>query len=32
MREVFGCSRMYLGPPPRLEESRIFGNTTFELG
>lgn len=32
MREVFGTARMYLGPPPKLEESRIFGITTFELG
>lgn len=32
MREVFGCARMYLGPAPRLEESRIYGITTFELG
>jgi len=32
MREVFGCARMYLGPTPNLEESRIYGITTFELG
>jgi hypothetical protein len=32
MREVFGCARMYLGPAPRPEESRIYGSTTFELG
>jgi GNAT superfamily N-acetyltransferase len=32
MLAVFGTARMYLGPPPRLDESRIFGITTFELG
>ncbi|MCG6942061.1 MAG: GNAT family N-acetyltransferase [Thiohalocapsa sp.] len=32
MREVFGCARMYLGPPPELAHGRIFGVTTFELG
>jgi len=32
MREVFGTARMYLGPAPHLEESRIYGVTTFELG
>ena len=32
MREVFACARMYLGPTPSLEESRIYGITTFELG
>ena len=32
MRDVFGCARMYLGREPRLEESRIYGVTTFELG
>lgn len=32
MSEVFGCARMYLGPPPVLKHERIFGVTTFELG
>jgi hypothetical protein len=32
MSEVFGCARMYLGPPPQLAHQRIFGVTTFELG
>lgn len=32
MVEVFGCARMYLGPPPELAHQRIFGVTTFELG
>ncbi len=32
MVEVFGCAKMYVGPPPRLPESHIFGVTTFELG
>ena len=32
MVEVFGCARMYLGPPPDLAHQRIFGVTTFELG
>ena len=32
MSEVFGCARMYLGPPPGLAHERIFGITTFELG
>ncbi|MCB2039046.1 MAG: GNAT family N-acetyltransferase, partial [Ottowia sp.] len=32
MIEVFGCARMYLGPPPDVVHQRIFGVTTFELG
>jgi GNAT superfamily N-acetyltransferase len=32
MREVFGCARMYYGPPPVLPYREIFGVTTFELG
>lgn len=32
MQEVFGCARMYFGPPPGLPLSEIFGVTTFELG
>jgi GNAT superfamily N-acetyltransferase len=32
MQEVFGCARMYLGPPPTLAHTRIYGVTTFELG
>lgn len=32
MIEVFGCARMYLGPPPNLAHQRVFGVTTFELG
>ncbi|MFC5694690.1 GNAT family N-acetyltransferase [Pseudomonas sp. GCM10022186] len=32
MSEVFGCARMYLGPPPPVADQRIFGVTTFELG
>jgi hypothetical protein len=32
MTAVFGCARMYLGPPPVLAHERIFGVTTFELG
>jgi len=32
MVEVFGCARMYLGPPPDIAHQRIFGVTTFELG
>ncbi len=32
MTEVFGCARMYLGPPPLVAHERIFGVTTFELG
>jgi len=32
MTEVFGCARLYLGPPPNLAHERIFGVTTFELG
>ena len=32
MREVFGCARMTLGPPPTLPWQEIFGVTTFELG
>jgi GNAT superfamily N-acetyltransferase len=32
MVEVFGCARMYLGPPPVLAHEHVFGVTTFELG
>jgi len=32
LREVFGCARMYYGPPPVLPAAEIFGVTTFELG
>ena len=32
MREVFGCARMYLGPPPVLAHERVYGVTTLELG
>lgn len=32
MQEVFGCVRMYLGEPPRLQDSLIFGITTLETG
>ncbi|HEY7246096.1 MAG TPA: GNAT family N-acetyltransferase [Xanthobacteraceae bacterium] len=32
LREVFGCARMYYGPPPLLPHGEIFGVTTFELG
>lgn len=32
MEEVFGCARMYLGPPPTLPHEQIFGVTSFELG
>lgn len=29
---VFTCVRMYLGEPVHLDLSKVFGNTTFELG
>jgi len=32
LHEVFGTARMYLGPRPRVAESRVYGITTFELG
>jgi hypothetical protein len=32
MNEVFGCARMYHGPPPALPHDEIYGVTTFELG
>ncbi len=32
LKEVFGCARMYFGPPPRLPDGEIYGVTTFELG
>ncbi len=32
LREVFGCARMYYGPPPVLPSETVFGVTTFELG
>ncbi|MFZ1362183.1 MAG: GNAT family N-acetyltransferase [Candidatus Nanopelagicales bacterium] len=28
----FTCVRMYVGEPPRLDLTKVFGNTTFELG
>ncbi len=30
--EVFTCARMYYGPPPTTDWSRVFGVTTLELG
>jgi GNAT superfamily N-acetyltransferase len=32
MLEVSGTARLYLGRPPRVAESRIYGVTTLELG
>lgn len=32
MKQVFGCARMYFGPPPPLPLQEIYGVTTFELG
>lgn len=32
MLEVFGCTRMYLGPVPDLACDRIYGITTLEVG
>lgn len=32
MEEVFGCTRMYYGPPPELDHAKIFGITTMEVG
>ena len=32
MKETFGCIRMYLGAPPSMDHSRIFGVTTLEVG
>ena len=32
LEEVFGCARMYLGPPPEIDHRRVFGVTTLELG
>jgi len=32
LREVFGCARMYYGPPPEVAQDGIYGVTTFELG
>jgi GNAT superfamily N-acetyltransferase len=32
MKEVYGCARMYLGEKPTIQNERIFGVTTFELG
>ncbi len=28
----FSCIRMYTGTSPRQDETRVFGNTTFEMG
>jgi len=32
MEEVFGCARMYCGPPNEMVWDKIYGITTFELG
>ncbi|RCS43957.1 GNAT family N-acetyltransferase [Bremerella cremea] len=32
MEEVFGCTRMYHGPPPEIASEKIFGITTMEVG
>lgn len=32
MNEVFGCTRMYLGPVPDLRHNKIYGITTLEVG
>ena len=32
MHQISSRGRLYLGPAPRLAESRVFGDTTFELG
>jgi hypothetical protein len=32
MDAVFGCARMYLVALPQVDENRVFGVTTFELG
>jgi hypothetical protein len=32
LSEVFGCARMYHGPPPNLPLQQIFGVTSFEFG
>lgn len=32
LEEVFGCVRMYYGPPPSIDYDRIFGVTSFEVG
>jgi hypothetical protein len=32
MLEVSGTARLYLGRPPHVAESRIYGVTTLELG
>lgn len=32
MEEVFGCMRMYHGPPPEIAHEKIFGITTLEVG
>jgi hypothetical protein len=29
---TFTTTRMYKGPPPKLDANRIFGATTLELG
>lgn len=32
MKYVFGCARMYNGPEPAIDHSKIFGITSYELG
>ena len=32
MEEVFGCTRMYLGPTPKVDSQKIFATTTLEVG
>ena len=32
LKETFGCIRMYYGPPPAIDFTRVFGATTLEVG
>jgi hypothetical protein len=32
MQEVFGCVRMYLGPPPTLKNEHLFAVLSLEIG
>lgn len=32
MQEIFGCVRMYLGPPPSLKTENLFAILSLEIG
>jgi hypothetical protein len=32
MQEIFGCVRMYLGPPPTLQTENLYAILSLEIG